>query len=245
MIRVLMLSPHPDDVAWSLGGTVAALRRAGAELHVVTFFGRTCYAPGHATHGELAASRVRALEEHAWATFAGVRLRRFDLSDASLRGYDDETEIGPSPEPELVGRIRAELAELVHALRPEVIVAPLAAGGHVDHAAVRTATVALRPAAGVAWYEDLPYAADRATRYTDHPVVVDIADHWRAKESGVRYFPSQQPDTVLPILRAHAAAVAGERLWVESAGAARAFLAFINGGLRSSVDGDRRFGAAG
>src|SRR6266536_2916181 len=94
--RILLLSPHPDDIAWSLGGTVSRLRQAGAQLFAITLFARSRYAPGSPAHGSSAATQVRALEEDAWASLAGVQLDRADLPDASLRGYDDDTEMAPS-----------------------------------------------------------------------------------------------------------------------------------------------------
>ncbi|AOS61995.1 PIG-L deacetylase family protein [Actinoalloteichus hymeniacidonis] len=216
--RILLLSPHPDDIAWSLGGLTARLRAVDAELRVITFFGRSRYAPGHPTHGTVDAVPVRAAEEDAWATLVGTRIRRADLPDASLRGFDDDTEMGAVPEDDIVARIAGLLDTAIEEFRPDLLLAPLAIGGHVDHAAVRRAVQPWearesgeRPE--VLWYEDLPYAAQAVAVHTGHPLVVDIAAHWQAKELGVRCFPSQQPEEVLPVLRRHAAEVAGERIW--------------------------------
>lgn len=218
--RALLLSPHPDDLAWSLGGTVARLRDAGVELFGLTFFGDTRYAPGDPSHGTAAAPAVRAREEDAWAAWAGVRLHRSSLPDASLRGYDDDTEMGPEPEPDIVAAVAAELKAGLARVRPALVFAPLAVGGHVDHSAVRRAADGIDRSTAVLWYEDLPYAEGTQERYTAHPVVIDIAAHWDAKEAGVRHYPSQLPDEVLPVLRAHFAAVTGERLWADGAAAA-------------------------
>jgi LmbE family N-acetylglucosaminyl deacetylase len=228
-VRILLLSPHPDDIAWSLGGTVARLRETGAALSVLTFFGHTRYAPGSAVHGTAAATLVRGVEEDAWASRTGVRLDRGDLPDASLRGYTDETEMGPQPEPDIVRAVVERLRVAVASIRPHLTFAPLAIGGHVDHRAVRLAVSATGRASGLLWYEDLPYASGAEPGYTGHPVLVDVSSRWAAKESGVRCYPSQLPGDVLPVLRAHATAVAGavaggrggaaraERLWAASA----------------------------
>jgi LmbE family N-acetylglucosaminyl deacetylase len=226
---VLLLSPHPDDIAWSVGGTVAALRAAGAELLTVTFFGRSRYAPGSASHGSSAATQVRRAEEDAWAAQAGVRLDRADLPDASLRGYDDDTEMGAEPSREIVAAAGRCLDGALALARPHLTLAPLAAGGHVDHAAVRRAVAGSRPGPppGLIWYEDLPYAQSRTADRPGEPVTVDVSRHWAAKERGVGCYPSQLPDTVLPILRRHAATVAqraagrAERVWASSPAAGR------------------------
>nr|CAH60149.1 putative amidase, AGA deacetylase [Streptomyces tenjimariensis] len=220
--RVLLLSPHPDDIAWSLGCTVSRMRAAGsASPHVVTFFARTRYAPGHAAHGsEEDASGVRAREEADWAVHAGVSLHRERLPDASLRGYDDDTEMGAPPEPEVVRETARILRDAVRRVRPSFVLAPLAAGGHVDHTAVRRAAREPLPGTDVVWYEDLPYAAEEVPAPDGCPLVVPADGHWAAKEAGVRRFPSQQPEEVLPVLRRHAEAVSGERLWASDAKAA-------------------------
>ncbi|MCH0541487.1 PIG-L family deacetylase [Streptomyces sp. MUM 203J] len=217
--RVLLLSPHPDDIAWSLGCTVSRMRAAGAaSLCVVTFFGRTRYAPGHSAHGSAEdASRVRTREEADWAVHAEVSLHRAQLPDSSLRGYDDDTEMGAPPEPEVVRETVRILRDTVRRVRPSFVLAPLAAGGHVDHAAVRQAAREPLPGTDVVWYEDLPYAAEGVPAPGGCPLVVPADGYWAAKEAGVRHFPSQQPDEVLPVLRRHAEAVSGERLWAPDA----------------------------
>src|SRR6266536_1600278 len=230
--RILLLSPHPDDIAWSLGGTVSRLRQAGAQLFAITLFARSRYAPGSPAHGSSAATQVRALEEDAWASLAGVQLDRADLPDASLRGYDDDTEMGAKPSGEIVRAARACLRTAFEAVRPHLTFAQLAMRGHVDHLAVRLAVSrSLQPPApGLLWYEDLPYAEGGEPSDAGHRVLVDVSSHWRAKELGVSCYPSQLPDEILPVLRRHAAGAAAatgrrpataraERLWASSPGA--------------------------
>ncbi|GLW05850.1 hypothetical protein Misp01_09800 [Microtetraspora sp. NBRC 13810] len=214
--RVLLLSPHPDDIAWSLGGTLARMRGNSAELHVLTFFTQTRYAPSHPANGDpREVSRVREEEERAWARENGVLLRRATLEDASLRGYDDDTEMGAEPAEDVVRQVAEHVRTTVSDVDPGLVLVPLAAGGHVDHAAVRLAAAELVPPARLAWYEDLPYAT------TDRPelppgcreVLVGVDAHRSAKEAGVMTFSSQEPAEVLPVLLAHMNAVGGERVW--------------------------------
>ena len=221
---VLLVSPHPDDLAWSLGGTVARLAAAEVPLSAVTLFTRTTYAPGSPAHGDAgAASLVRAEEDARWAALTGVALERFDLPDASLRGYTDDTEMGAPPAPAIVAEVAARLSAAVAAVCPQWILVPLAVGGHVDHAAVRQAVALLPGVPDVLWYEDLPYAAGCAGEFTAHPVLVEVDRCWAATEAGVRCYPSQEPAAILPEIRRHRAAVSGERLWAPTHAAADAF----------------------
>lgn len=230
--RVLLLSPHPDDIAWSLGATVSRLRRAGAGLFCLTFFNRTRYAPGSPAHGDTdAASQVRRAEEDTWGALAGVRLERCDMGDATLRGYDDATEMGAQPDPEVVHEAARRLRSAWARERPDAVLAPLAVGGHVDHRAVRQAVEGLFPGpdSGLLWYEDLPYASQHAWAPEGHPLVVDIGSHWDAKDEGVRCYPSQLPDSVLPVLRRHAGQVRGERLWAVTRQVGDRFGGYLSG----------------
>ena len=224
-MKILLVSPHPDDIAWSLGATVRRLPNP----HVLTVFSKTVYAPASPSHGTDAASAVREAEETAWAALVGATVRRRGLPDASLRGYDDDTEMGATPDPDIVyavtDLVRAEIA----AVAPELVLAPLAVGGHVDHEAVRLAVAACGGEPEVLWYEDLPYAHGSAPRPTVHPVTVPVAGRWPAIETGVRCYPSQRPDTILPVIRRHHAANGGERLWAESAAAATRFTHLVSG----------------
>lgn len=225
LVKLLLVSPHPDDIAWSLGATV---RRLPAP-HVLTVFSETHYAPASPAHGTDAASAVRAAEETAWAALVGATARRRGLPDASLRGYDDDTEMGAAPAPDIVREVATAVREEIAAIEPDLVLAPLAIGGHVDHEAVRLAVAACAGEPEVLWYEDLPYAHGSAGRPTEHPVTVAVAGRWPAVEAGVRCYPSQQPDTILPVIRRHHAANSGERLWAESAAAAARFTRLVSG----------------
>ncbi|MCO5999555.1 PIG-L deacetylase family protein [Actinoallomurus rhizosphaericola] len=232
-MNVLLLSPHPDDIAWSLGGTVARLADAGASLSVLTVFGRTTYAPGSPVHGTSAAGPVRAAEDATWAAFAGARLFGADLPDASLRGYDDDTEMGAPPEPEIVSDTAETLASVLLAARPDLLLVPLAVGGHVDHRAARSAAERVvadeAPGRALIYYEDLPYAAGVHRPHTGHPVLVDVAGCHARREAGARCYPSQEPHLILPVIAAHTSAAGGERLWAATAAAAQGLALFLAG----------------
>lgn len=160
--RLALISPHPDDVAYSSGGLVARL--AGrCELHLVTVFTHSAWAAPKALRsaGSAAISAMRYVEDKAFCDRFGLRLSSLGLADSSLSGYDDESELAASAErdpraPVAARALRALLAELA----PDGILAPAAVGGHVDHRIVRDALLTRsHGVASLAFYEDLPYAA--------------------------------------------------------------------------------------
>ncbi len=146
---LLVLSPHLDDAALSVGAALAA--REG--VVVATVFSRVD-------------DPRRAAEDRAALDILGARPVHLGLDDAPLRGIAKTWAAlcGTALPPELVRGLAARLDALVDELRPEAVWAPLACGGHVDHRATADAALAWRARrAGppLSLYEDRPYARAR------------------------------------------------------------------------------------
>lgn len=150
---ICYLSPHPDDVALSCGGSVAADAAAGAEVTLITVF----------SEGPRAAQR-REEDERA-AALLGARLCPLELPDAldrpEVRGSLDL--FAPLGQRHL-GILSEVVARLQQKVPPGAAVrAPLGVGGHIDHRLVCAAARALaevRPLS-LSFYEDLPYSLAR------------------------------------------------------------------------------------
>lgn len=165
--NTIYLSPHYDDIAFSLGARVAAM--PGGRL--VNLFTRSGYVAGTPTdHWPDAATieRVMVLRREEDTAFSTrCQLERLDLgleeppvrrrSPWDLAGLADDIE-----------QVRAPLTQLLGALPAAArIFCPAGIGGHVNHLAVRAVVVELLPELGahtVLFYEDLPYAASRRKR---------------------------------------------------------------------------------
>lgn len=164
----IYLSPHYDDIAFSLGAWVAA--SPGGRL--VNLFTRSGYVAGTPTnHWPDAATiaRVMVLRRAEDTAFSERhQLQRLDLgldeppvrkrSPWDLGGLADD-----------IAQARAALTGLLEAVPSGArIFCPAGIGGHVNHLAVRTLVIELLPAlaghAEVLFYEDLPYAASSRAR---------------------------------------------------------------------------------
>ncbi|SNS27534.1 N-acetylglucosaminyl deacetylase, LmbE family [Geodermatophilus pulveris] len=161
-MRVLAVSPHLDDAAFSAGGTLAALAGAGHEVTVLTCFTASVPDPaGFALACQLdkglAADvdymALRRAEDTAAMAVLGATPVHLGLPEAPHRGYTSAADLfaGVHPADDVWRELAAELA----GQDADLWLAPQALGGHVDHLQVLRAVAALdRP---VLWWRDSPY----------------------------------------------------------------------------------------
>jgi LmbE family N-acetylglucosaminyl deacetylase len=161
-VRVTAVSPHLDDAAFSVGGTLAALAHAGHDVTVVTCLTASVPDPtGFALACQLDKGlppdvdymALRRAEDAAAMAVLGATPVHLDLPEAPHRGYTSA--------PDLFAGVHAGdelwrlLADRLGALEADLWLAPQALGGHVDHLQVLRAVAALdRP---TLWWRDSPY----------------------------------------------------------------------------------------
>jgi LmbE family N-acetylglucosaminyl deacetylase len=165
-VRVLAVSPHLDDAAFSVGGTLAALADAGHEVTVVTCLTASVPDPtGFALACQLDKGlgpdvdymALRRAEDTAAMAVLGATPVHLALPEAPHRGYASAADLfaGVLPDDEVWREIAARLADLGADLGAELWLAPQGLGGHVDHLQVGRAAADLdRP---VLWWRDSPY----------------------------------------------------------------------------------------
>jgi LmbE family N-acetylglucosaminyl deacetylase len=171
-MRWIYLSPHFDDAALSCGGLIWEQARQGTPAEIWTVFADS------PTSGSLSdfASRIhdlwgtgggpetvalRRAEDREAAARLGAGLVHFDFLDCiyrlSRRGLPlyPETVFAP-PHPADRGLPKRLARALGSGLRAgDVLVCPLALGGHVDHVLARQAAESLRRP--LHYYADVPY----------------------------------------------------------------------------------------
>ena len=166
-MNIAVISPHRDDVAFSLSLSIRAWLERGHVVHVVCCFTRSSYAPFWKGAAPADKERLpiitatRAAEDELWIrNFSkGITLIDLHQDDAPLRlgcTEDEVCAIEPSPFDPAIQAI----AEYVDSHQFDAVVLPLALGAHVDHLTARDALIELNnKSIPLAFYEDLPYAA--------------------------------------------------------------------------------------
>lgn len=236
----LVVAPHPDDAALSVGGSVFHLPKP---VVLLTVFGRTNFtAHGNFEADVEAVTRRRREEDRAYAERTGLEWIYLDLPDAALRvpqeyrfiiiSDPDESRAAlevdlQSPGPE----VRAALRDAVGRMGSPLVLLPAGIGRHRDHVLVREVgrEVAAERGCAAAFYEDLPYSAsitDQAIRgwmaELDPelvPVPVPIDDTLEEKLAAVQLYESQMNYTLVDSLRriARRHGTPAERLWAKPA----------------------------
>lgn len=215
----LLLSPHADDAAFSLGGAIAAglLPRP---ITLLTVFGRSTFSQATGPHGDVdAVTQQRRAEDEAYARRHGLQWIWLEHDDAVVRLGWDAIFRGDAPRPDHTHAIIAAAREVGAAL----VLAPLGLGNHVDHRLLRDLAIEMTHTEGLAFYEDLPYAATLSpNRIATHVQAFDPALQpielpldpaaLEAKRADVETYASQVDFRIRRSLRRHAR-TGRERLW--------------------------------
>ena len=194
-MRALFVSPHLDDVAFSCGGTLAALAAQGWDTILLTCFTATVPAPaGFALRcqtdkgiaPEVDYMGLRRAEDHRAAQRLGATdVVHLPLPEAPHRGYGSAPALfGAARDADDVWR---EVLEHLQGCTADVVYAPQGLGGHIDHRQVVRAVEAAG-FADVRRYADLPYAL----RIADPPGLPgDVAPDMAAKLDACAAYASQ------------------------------------------------------
>jgi len=165
-VKVLAVSPHLDDAAFSVGATLAGLADAGHDVTVVTVFTASVPAP---TGFALACQTdkglppdvdymaLRRAEDVAAQAVLGTRAVHLPLPEAPHRGYRDAAALFAGPRGH--DRVWQEVARALRPYDADLWLAPQGLGAHVDHLQVVRAVASLgRP---TLWWRDAPYVLRR------------------------------------------------------------------------------------
>ena len=189
MPTALALSPHLDDAAFSCGGTLATLARGGWRIVMATLFTASVPDPAgfalacqldKGLPAEVDYMRLRRAEDVAAADALGLPAPvHLSFREAPHRGYRSAPELFADLRPDdgIGPDLTAALAALLADTTPDLVLAPQAIGGHVDHVQVVRAFRAADNAAPVLWWRDFPYTTRDAdpkqplrTLFSDLPV---------------------------------------------------------------------------
>jgi hypothetical protein len=239
MSELTIVSPHRDDVPFSLYLSLSRWRSLRLKLNVATVFTVSSYAPRATIRGSdfedvtSTATAIRKREDRRIFTLIDktIRLQDLYLLDAPLRlGISADAVCRPQ-----TGSIesRREAEMLSRRFRKYflrgLVLAPLALGDHIDHLTVRAAAVRTSFPHKLGFYEDLPYATwvseeslREAVSYAEHNTGMPLKGVlvrrkgciFRKRSIVSRYQSQISRDEAAAIARFAVKYGGGERIWI-------------------------------
>ncbi len=156
----IFVSPHRDDICFSLGGFVANAGR-GTLINVYT---ESQFTTDVARFGT-SIRQITAIREKEDSKYCqGNNLERIDLgfSEPALRGRRPFSEDSLDDCDLIEDRLIDAIREVRNQHASSIVYCPLGIGRHIDHLAVRRVIARSVPAltlgCNVAFYEDMPYS---------------------------------------------------------------------------------------
>lgn len=169
--NVVLLSPHSDDIALSLGAFLHGNCKAW-HIQIITVFSISESTADDSIKNPSVVSAIRKAEDGNFIESLGrnVEVVWLDRRDAPLRLNISDKEVFNS-EPSILDLF--EVQNIMTKVKMkygncDLLLAPMAIGKHIDHIVVRNAAIGLlKQDFPVAFYEDLPYAADSSLAKLD------------------------------------------------------------------------------
>ena len=190
----ILVSPHPDDIALSVGGMIIG-NMLPKPLLGVSIFTRSA----HASYGYRGMSpiikkalprrlpaltrfekslslmeitRHRKREDLRFFKLFGIPCIDLNLLDAPLRGYRNPMRVSQIMQADFAtfDTIRSAMLKLTSKAESGYLLVPLGLGNHIDHSIVRNACLSAHGALSPVYYEDLPYTADLSLEEIDRSI---------------------------------------------------------------------------
>ncbi len=168
LLKIVVLSPHRDDAAFSLSLSISHWLAAGHAVTILNVFTRSEYAPysDAETRPErerleyVSALRKREDEAFLAALGGGVKMVDLDVVDAPIRLKCDASivcDMEVRADDPATPQVQAGLGKLLQG-GDVALALPLGLGHHVDHRTARDASLEASTRVPCAFYEELPYA---------------------------------------------------------------------------------------
>ncbi len=216
-IRTILVSPHSDDIAFSLGGTLLQDFFHGPFL-MVTIFTKSNFSPCIKILDSEMISKVRHLEDVEFADKLEIKFQSFSFSESPLRGYsrrDIFANNNPASDP-IYTEVYCALSKLIKSYRCELIVSPMGLGNHIDHIIVCNicCRIAKENNIRIVFYEDLCYASQLTLKQIKvraksispdlQPWNINITPIFNNKIENIKLYKTQASRIFQTMIKSHA-----------------------------------------
>jgi LmbE family N-acetylglucosaminyl deacetylase len=216
-IKTILISPHSDDIAFSIGGSLLQ-NFFMRPILMVTIFSRSNYSPCIKINNSEIISKVRNLEDVDFADKLDIEFQSFNFSEPILRGHsrrDIFANKNPTSDPIYLDVYYA-LSKLINSYQCKLIVSPMGLGNHMDH--INACDICKRIAKEnnirIIYYEDLHYASQLTLRQIrgransidpnlEH-LKINITTTFNDKIENIKLYKSQARRIFQTLIKSHA-----------------------------------------
>ncbi|MDD3245966.1 MAG: PIG-L family deacetylase [Methanosarcina sp.] len=161
-IKTILISPHSDDIAYSLGGSLLK-NHFEKPVISVTVFTKSNFSPRLKLTDPEEITRTRYLEDIEFTKKIGIEYKSFQFPEPPLRGRTSHKEISKS-DPYLdpiYNEVYLSLSELIKSYPNALVVSPMSLGDNIDHRIVFESCVSICKENNrkITFYEDVPYVS--------------------------------------------------------------------------------------
>jgi LmbE family N-acetylglucosaminyl deacetylase len=207
-VNTILFSPHSDDIAYSLGGTL--LLDYFENPLMVTVFTRSTFSPRIKLSSEAEITSKRKKEDEAFAETVGLSLKTLHFPEPPLRGLDTNEKIFTSKATSdpIFEEVYDAIYDIISSFPGTLVVSPLALGNHIDHQIVLLSCIKACEDLGnpILFYEDLPYVSGftfkQIRKHVEiidsnlSPIKLDITSFFEDKLTNLSLYSTQIGKTI-------------------------------------------------
>lgn len=216
-IKTILVSPHSDDIAYSIGGTLLQ-NFFNRPILMVTIFTKSNYSPSIKISDPEKISKVRHLEDVGFTDKLGINFQCLNFNEPPLRGYS-RPEIfaknNPASDP-IYTEVYNNLLKLIKSYPCDLIAAPMGLGNHIDHIMLCDICrrIAEETKIRIVFYEDLQYASMLTLKQIKiraksiNPNLkcsnINISPRFNDKIENMKFYKTQERKTFFTLIKSHA-----------------------------------------
>lgn len=216
-IKTILVSPHSDDIAYSLGGTLLQ-NFFNRPILMVTVFTKSNYSPCIKISDSEIISKVRHLEDVGFADKLEIDFQSFNFNEPPLRGYtrmDIFANNNPTSDP-IYTEVHNTLLKLIKSYPCNLIVSPMGLGNHIDHIILChiCSRIAKENNIRIVFYEDLQYASMLSLKQIKvransiNPNLkyskINVSPIFNDKIENMKFYKTQARRTFFTMIKSHA-----------------------------------------
>ncbi|MCU0323185.1 MAG: PIG-L family deacetylase [Chitinophagaceae bacterium] len=224
--KIILLSPHIDDIAFSMSGFLYQLTTKGYNIFLINIFNNSIYClPEFKT---ACINKQREMEDQKFVKQFNLNKINLNLNDSSILKHTVLSETICVPNDFRRKKVYKLFVKIFNIIKPSKIFCPIGIGGHIDHRMVKEVCLEVNynMVQKIFFYEDLPYVYNYTPKHISNiiektttlklvPQYHDISNIWLVKERSIAFYESQINQSIISSIKNYAKSLGNNRYLYE------------------------------